>query len=144
MRVSAEIVLPVPAEGVWEVLTDWERQVEWMKDADSVRVLTSHREGVGVRIGVKTRVLNVPAFTEVLEVIEWEPPARLLMGHRSFIRGTGEWKLKAAVEGSRFTWTEDISLPVPLLGELALIVYRPFMRYLMRAAVQALREALQA
>ena len=30
------------------------------------------------------------------------------------------------------------SLPVPLLGELALLVYRPFMRHLMRGALGAL------
>ncbi len=143
MRVSVEIGLPLPPGSAWDVLLDWERQAEWMKDADSVRVLTPNREGTGVRVAVKTRVLGVPAFTEVLEVLEWDPPRRLLMAHRSFVRGEGEWTLQEAGEGSRFTWTEDVSLPVPLLGELALIAYRPLMRHLMKGGAKGLREELE-
>ncbi len=41
--------------------------------------------------------------------------------------------------GTWFSWTEEPSLPVPLLGELALRVYRPFMARLMRAALDELR-----
>ena len=78
-------------------------------------------------------------FTEKLEVVEWEPPTRLLMAHRSFIHGTGEWSFRAVDGGTLFRWSEDISLPVPLLGEIALQVYRPFMRYLMRGALEGLR-----
>jgi hypothetical protein len=44
------------------------------------------------------------------------------------------------VDGStRFTWTEVLSLPVPLLGELALLVYRPFLRRLMRGSLANLQ-----
>ena len=139
MRVSSETVLPASIERSWEVLMRWEDQAIWMKDADSVRVVSPHREGVGVVLAVKTRVLNVPLFTEKLEVIGWEPPTRLLMAHRSFIRGTGEWSFHATEGGTLFRWSEDISLPVPVLGEMALLVYRPFMRYLMRGALEGLR-----
>jgi hypothetical protein len=119
-------------------LLRWEDQARWLKDADSVRVLTSAREGVGVMIAVKTRVLNVPLFTERLEVVEWDPPRRLTMAHRSFVRGLGTWELRPDAAGARFIWTEELSLPVPLLGELALLVYRPFMRYLMREGLRGL------
>ncbi len=118
---------------------NWERQADWMRDADRVEVRTPHREGVGVRIAVKTRVLHLPLFTETLEVIVWEPPSRLVMAHRSFIRGTGEWRLTPVDDGTRFDWLEDLSLPVPLLGELALHLYRPFMRLLMGSALADLR-----
>ena len=124
MQVSSETVLPAPIERAWEILMRWEDQAIWMKDADSVRVVSPHREGVGVVLAVKTRVLNVPLFTEKLEVIGWEPPTRLLMAHRSFIRGTGEWSFHATEGGTLFRWSEDISLPVPVLGEIALLVYR--------------------
>jgi hypothetical protein len=44
------------------------------------------------------------------------------------------------VDGStRFTWTEVLSLPIPLLGEFALLVYRPFMRRLMRGSLANLQ-----
>jgi hypothetical protein len=144
MKVSAEVVLPVPIDRAWETLMRWEEQVAWMRDADSVRVLGSRREGVGTTIAVKTRVLNVPLFTETLEVTLWEPPRRLVMAHRSFVRGVGTWRLQPVEGGTWFTWTEDLRLPVPALGELALRVYRPFMRHLMRGALANLRASLSS
>lgn len=140
MKVSSEIVLPVPLERVWELLLRWEEQPRWMRDADSVRVIGSQRGGVGTMIAVRTRVLNVPLFTERLEVTMWEPPRRLVMAHRSFVRGVGTWRLQPVEGGTWFSWVEDLRLPVPILGELALRVYRPFMRRLMREALAALRE----
>lgn len=142
MRVERDIWLPSTPEEAWSVLIDWERQPDWMKDADRVDVLTPYREGPGVRIAVRTRVLNVPAFTERLEVLVWEPPRRLLMAHRSFIHGTGEWLLDPAHSGTTFSWIEEISLPIPVLGELALRLYRPVMRFLMRSALEGLRRSV--
>jgi hypothetical protein len=144
VRVEAETILPAAPDRAWAVLTDWERQPEWMRDAGSVRVLTPAREGVGVRIAVKTRVFRVPLFTEVLEVVEWHPPGRLAVRHMGFVRGIGEWRFDRDGAGTRYRWIEDLSLPVPLIGELALIVYRPFMRRLMRDAVDDLRRSLAA
>lgn len=142
MRVTAETVLPVPIERAWEALTDWEDQPRWMRDADAVRVLGSRREGVGTTIAVRTRVLGVPLFTERLEATIWEPPRRLVMAHRSFVRGVGTWRLQPVEGGTWFTWTEELRLPVPVLGELALRVYRPVLRRLMRAGLAGLRARL--
>lgn len=144
MRVTRSIVLPVPPAEAWAVLIDWERQANWMRDADRVEVCTPQREGVGVRIAVRTRVFNVPAFTEVLEVVRWEPCSRLEIAHRSFVRGTGAWVLEPVDGGTRFTWSEILELPVPVLGELALRVYRPFMYLLMGSAMDGLRAYLIA
>ncbi len=139
MRVSAEIVLPVPPERAWDVLTRWEDQAAWMKDADDVRVLGGRREGVGTVVAVRTRVLNVPLFTERLEVTIWEPPRRLVVGHRGGVRGVGTWRLQPVECGTWFSWVEELRLPVPVLGEAALRLYRPFLRRLMFAALAALR-----
>ena len=139
MRISSSVELPVPAERAWALLTRWEDQARWMRDADRIDVLTPRREGVGVAIAVKTRVLNVPLFTEVLEVTTWEPPRRLEIAHRSFVRGVGIWSFEPVEGATRFTWVEELSLGVPILGELALGVYRPFLRRLMRGALRDLR-----
>jgi hypothetical protein len=139
VRVEASAHLRVTPEDAWRALLRWEDQSRWIRDADSVRVLTEHREGLGVRIAVKNRVFNVPLFTEQLEVTEWDPPRRLEMTHRGFIRGIGTWELTSEGPGTRFRWAEDVSLPVPVVGEVALWVYRPFLLYLMRGALRDLR-----
>src|SRR5436190_849609 len=87
MRVSVETSLPCPAEEAWAIVLAWERQADWMLDADRVEVLGERREGVGVRLAVRTRILGLPAFTEPMEVIGWEPPRRLGLLHGSLIAG---------------------------------------------------------
>ena len=139
MRVEASRDLPATSERVWERIRRWEDQSRWIRDAVWVRVLTPEREGVGVRVKVLNRVLLVPLFTEQLEVVGWEPPRRIVMAHRSFVRGTGNWSLEPKDGGTRFTWTEELSLPIPILGELALLVYRPFLRRLMRGSLANLQ-----
>lgn len=148
MRVSRSVVLAVPVAAAWGAVSEWEAQPRWMRDADSVRVLTDRRTGVGARIAVRTRVLGIPAFTEVLEVVAWDPPHRLRLAHRSFIRGHGEWTLRAPRSGdpdrTLFTWTEELTLGVPAIGPLALAAYRPFMDWLVRGSLQNLQRTLSA
>jgi Polyketide cyclase / dehydrase and lipid transport len=144
MRVEADGHLPVSLDEAWRALLRWEDQARWIRDADRVRVLSPHREGPGVRIAVKSRVFNVPLFTEELEVTRWEPPNVLEMTHRSFIRGIGTWALEPEGTGARLRWSEELALPVPVLGEAALLVYRPFLRRLMRAALRDLAAHLRS
>jgi carbon monoxide dehydrogenase subunit G len=139
VRVEGQIVLPTSPAQAWAILVDWERQHEWMADADEVRVTSPTREGAGTTVVVKTRVLNVPLFGERLEVVGWSPPNELRVAHRSFIRGRGTWTLTPAGAGTRLRWTEDLAMPVPLLGELALAAYRPFMRRLMLRSMRELQ-----
>lgn len=144
MLVERDIVLPVPIEEAWTVLMDWERQADWMLDADSVTVVSEHREGVGVRLAVRTRLFGVPAFTEPMEVTGWDPPRRLDIRHGSLVAGSGSWLLDPVEGGTRFTWREEIRLAVPVVGEVAATLYRPVMRVLMGRAMTGLRDYLIA
>ena len=139
MRVEASRNLPAAPDRVWSMIERWEEQSRWIRDAVWVRLLTRERTGAGARVEVMNRVLHVPLFTEQLEVVGWEPPRRMVMAHRSFVRGTGTWTLEPVDGSTRFTWTEVLSLPIPLLGELALLAYRPFMRRLMRGSLANLQ-----
>ncbi|MEX0651468.1 MAG: hypothetical protein WD186_05515, partial [Actinomycetota bacterium] len=69
MLIERVIALPVPIEEAWTALLDWERQADWMLDADSVTVVSDEREGVGVRLAVRTRLFGIAAFTEPMEVV---------------------------------------------------------------------------
>jgi len=131
--------LDAGVEDVWFLLVDWERQARWMGDADWVRV-EGPREGVGVSLSVKTRIYNIPAFTERLEVIEWGPPSRLVIAHRSLVEGTGTWTLEPSGDGCRFTWTEDVTLPV--VRDLVAGIYRPFLAKMMEASMARLADMI--
>jgi uncharacterized protein YndB with AHSA1/START domain len=144
VRVRREIDLPVPVDEAWVALTDWERQAEWMLDADRVRVVSGSREGVGVRLRVRTRLVGVAAFIEPMEVIGWDPPRRLAIAHGGAVVGTGTWTLRPAAGGTIFSWEEDVALRIPLVGELAARVYRPLLHLLMGRAMAGLRRSLVA
>ncbi len=126
------------------MLLDWERQADWMADADSVSVLSEHREGVGVRLVVRTRLFGIAAFTEPMEVLAWEPPLRLEIGHGSIVAGIGTWVLEPNDGSTRFTWREEIRLRVPVVGELAAWVYRPVLLAMMDRSMRGLRRYLIA
>jgi len=123
---------------------DWERQADWMLDADKVEVVSPEREGVGVRLVVRTRILGMAAFDEPMEVMGWDPPRRLEIRHGSVVVGLGIWQLEPTEGGTRFTWSEDVRLRVPLVGELAARCYRPVMRMLMDRAQASLRRHIIA
>jgi carbon monoxide dehydrogenase subunit G len=139
MRVERSIVLPTTPEAAWAILTDWERQAAWMLDADRVEVVSERREGVGVRLAVRTRIAGVPAFTEPMEVTAWDPPRRLEIRHGAAVAGKGCWSLVPATGGTRFTWNEEIRLRVPLVGELVARIYAPVLGVLMGRAMRGLR-----
>jgi len=144
VRVAASRELAASPERVWGSIERWEEQSRWIRDAVWVRVLTTERAGPGARIEVRTRVLHVSLFTEQLEVVAWEPPRRMVMAHRSFVRGTGAWSLEPVDGSTRFTWTEELSLPIPFLGEPALLVYRPFLRRVMRRSLANLQRLVES
>lgn len=144
MRVDASRLIRAEPERVWDRIARWEDQGRWIRDAVWVRIVSTQRGGVGTRVRVLNRVLQVPLFTEVLEVTRWDPPHRMAIAHRSFVRGTGSWSLEPVDGSTRFTWTEVLSLPIPVLGELALLVYRPIMRRLMRGSLANLQRLVES
>ncbi len=144
MRVERTVTVPAPCQEVWAILVEWERQADWMLDADRVQVVSASREGVGVRLAVDTRLFGLRAFTEPMEVTGWDPPHRLVIRHGSLVEGTGVWTLEPVDGGSRFVWTEDIRLRIPLVGDVLAVAYRPVMRTLMGRAQASFRRSVIA
>jgi Polyketide cyclase / dehydrase and lipid transport len=144
MRIERSIELPCGAEEAWRVLTDWERQADWMRDADAVVVTSSMRSGTGVTLEVRTRLFQIPAFTETIEVTAWDPPSRLTIEHGSPVHGHGEWSLASTDDGSRLTWVEEVELEAPLLGWLLTACYAPVLGVVMRRSMRGLRASIIA
>lgn len=124
-------------EAVWEVLADWERYPEWMPDVAWARRV-GDLEGVGLRLAVRTKVFGVPLVTDELVVTAWDPPRRMGIQHRGLVHGPGDWVLEAVGGGTRFTWIEDLAMPPPVLGWLALFLYSPVLRWNFRRTMQNL------
>jgi carbon monoxide dehydrogenase subunit G len=138
VNLRAEQSMRATPERVWEVLADWEHQADWMPDVAWTRVTGPSRE-LGARVLVRTRVLGVPATTDVLEVVAWDPPRLLRVAHRGFVTGWGEWRLEAGpASTTRFIWKEHLTLPLGPLGELGLQAYAPVQRAMLRRSLRNL------
>ena len=142
MRIGRSVDLPCAADEAWRVLTDWERQADWMRDADAVVVTSPARTGAGVTLEVRTRLFQIPAFTETIVVTAWDPPSGLSIEHGPPVRGQGEWSLTPIRAGTRFTWVEDVELDAPVLGWLLTACYAPVLGILLRRSMHGLRASI--
>jgi carbon monoxide dehydrogenase subunit G len=143
MRFEERAVFRASPERVWTVLSDWEGQVAWMPDVAWIRLLGPERE-MGARLAVKTKVFGIPFATDELRVTAWEPARRLGLDHVGVVRGVGEWLLEPVAGGTRFTWREEFRMPPPVVGDLALWIYSPVQRWMLRRSISNLGRLVEA
>lgn len=141
MRVEVSRYVFAPRPTVWDILTDWERQAEWMIDARSVEVTSAQREGEGVAISVPTNVLGFTVRDDMV-VTEWRPPERLAVRHVGpVIRGDAAFDLDETPVGTRVGWWEEIDPPLGAVGEAgARFVVRPFVARLFARSLRNLKQ----
>ena len=135
-----------PRRSVWETLTHWERQPEWMLDAEQVVVLTPQRSGVGVTIRCPTNLLGV-RVQDVMRVTEWQPPHRLGVVHLGrIITGTGTFVLtEEGLDTTHITWSEVIDPPLGRVGEWgATTLVLPILRRIFARSLRNLAAIVEA
>ena len=135
--------LPAPPEVVWQLVTDWERQGEWMLEATDFVVTSAHREGVGVEAAATIKIAGIRTRDRI-RVAVWEPHQRLVIEHLGWVRGFGEIFMAPAGPGrTRVFWREELHPPLGLLGAIGLTVMKPVMRRVFRRDVEVLRRLAQ-
>ncbi|HEY7146785.1 MAG TPA: SRPBCC family protein [Streptosporangiaceae bacterium] len=137
VEIAAHVLVPAPASRVWDLVTDWDRQQDWMP---GTRVSGGH--GAGAELVARTEIGPV-GFRDTMEITEWDPPRRCVMKHTGhLLRGEGLFEVSQAGEVSQFSWTERLQLPfavpLPLLWWLLL----PAARWGMAAALRRLARLL--
>jgi hypothetical protein len=130
---TAELTLTVdveaPAELVWDVVTDWPGQGEWML-ATRVRVDgTDDGRRLGATLSAVTGIGPL-AVTDTMVITEWEPPRRCVVRHTgAVIRGDGIFEVVPLGAGrARFLWSELLDLPLGVLGRAGWPLVRPLLR----------------
>jgi len=151
MRLEIVQRVAAPRQVVWELLTTWERQPDWMVDARSIEVLTPQRRGEGVTLRCPTNLLGV-TVQDVMRVTGWDAPRYLEVTHLGrIITGHGAFELEAdGDDATVVTWWEEVDPPLGRVGEwgastLVLpILRRIFGRSLANLAVMAEKDAAAA
>ena len=136
---SSRVELPVsvevdaPSAAVWDYVTDWERQGEWMLGT-RVRVTGGDGRGVGTTLRAITGVGPL-GVVDTMEVVEFVAPADGVPGRAAVrhtgkvIRGEGFFEVvPLGPDRSRFTFTELVDLPLGALGRIGWRLGSPVLR----------------
>jgi carbon monoxide dehydrogenase subunit G len=125
----AELALSVevhaPPEVVFDALTDWHQQNQWMAGT-SVRISEGDGRSVGSRLVARTAAGPV-GFDDPMEITAWDRPHRVQVHHLGrVVRGDGAFEVEALPDGSsRFHWVEWLDLPLGLFGQVGFTLVRP-------------------
>ena len=150
MRLVVSREVEASSAVLWDVLTRWELQPEWMLDAKAVEVLTPWREGVGVVVRCPTNLLGV-TVEDVMRVTRWEPPdahevAVFAVVHLgSIITGEGAFELEPlGAARTRVTWREEVDPPLGALGERGASALRPVLALIFGRSLRRLATLAEA
>jgi len=125
VEVRLEVVVEAPVEQTWAAAVDWDRQDEWML---GTRVRGTAQDGVGVGGGIEAFTgVGRLGFLDTMEITAWDPPQRCAVLHTGrVVRGTGLFEVRElGEERSVFVWSEQLELPLGVLGRLGWPVVRP-------------------
>ncbi len=114
-------------EAVFDYLTDWPRQDEWIF-ATYVEIQSEGKaHEVGGRIAAFTGFGRV-GFWDYMTITKWEYPKIVDVIHTgNVVKGTGTMRVEKISESvSRFHWSEDLEIPLGKVGLLGFGLLKPF------------------
>lgn len=125
VHLSLDVVIAAPVEAVFDAFTQWANQGEWMLGT-RVEVRAGDGTSVDSQLAAWTG-LGPVGFWDTMTITRWDPPYRVDVLHTgALVRGPGTMEVVALPEGrSRFVWSEDLDLPLGLLGRIGWPVAKP-------------------
>lgn len=122
-----ELVVDVqaPAQFVWDAITDWPRQGEWMLGTWVAQTSPGENQ-VGTTIAAFTGVGRL-GFLDTMTITTWNPPHVCDVIHTGrVVRGTGRFEVQEVdASNSKFIWSEDLKLPLGLIGQFGFAFVQP-------------------
>ena len=142
-RVAVDVMVDAPPQLVWDAVTDWPRQSEWML---GTTVRATDLGGVGVGGGIEAFTgVGKAGFLDTMVITEWDPPRRCVVRHTgAVVKGLGIFEVIALPDSrSRFVWAEELDLPLGVLGRLGWPVVRPGFAWGVRRSLSKLARDIE-
>jgi uncharacterized protein YndB with AHSA1/START domain len=136
------IDVDAPPEQVWALLTDWERQGNWML-ATEVREVGGPAQRLHGRLAARTG-LPLPGgrrfgVLDTMIITTWEPPTLVEVQHTGrIVRGPGTFEVQPRGEHSTVVCTEVWYLPYGYLGVAGWFLARPLVVRGLRTSLRRL------
>ncbi|HEY2764984.1 MAG TPA: SRPBCC family protein [Pseudonocardiaceae bacterium] len=124
-ELSLRVDVPAPPETVFAAATDWERQQEWILGT-TVRIRRGDGRSVGSEVEAITG-LGAIGVTDSMRITVWDAPLRCEVRHTGrVVRGVGVFVVRPrGRDAAIFEWTEQLELPLGVLGRLGWTLVRP-------------------
>jgi uncharacterized protein YndB with AHSA1/START domain len=142
LHITTEVDLARPIEVVWPHLVDWERLDRWMREARDFRVVSEHREGIGVEATATIRILGITTRDRI-RVTRWAPPSVLEIAHLGWVSGTGYMELSPTDLGSHLFWRESLEPPWGFAGRIGMRTMAPVMRRIFQRDLELLKDLVE-
>ena len=139
VSITVGIAISAPVEEVWAYVAQVERHVDWMADAESITFLTDQTRGAGTRMSVETAVGPLRT-TDIMEFTDWDPPSRMAIRHEGLVTGAGAFTLRPHPGGTWFSWSEELSFPTHLGGDVTGFFAKPVLTAVWRRNLKRLAE----
>lgn len=109
-ELTVSVRIDAPPAAVWDVVTHWEGQGEWIPMTRVWR--TGGRPGaVGEKLTARTGIGPL-AFDDTITVLQLDPPTYCEVAHTGrVVRGLGEFRCEPDGAGTQFTWWELVAVP---------------------------------
>ena len=162
VRLERQVDVAAPASVVWDYVTDWPRQGEWIPQTHVENVEGAAGLGgrfrawsgvghvgstVGGSRGVSPRGLG---FWDPMTITAWhrtpDGGGRCEVLHLgTVVKGEGEFVVVSrGAHTSRFIWAEVVVLPFGALGGLGWKVVRPVASWVVDRALRTMRDRVEA
>lgn len=145
-RLERQQDVDVPAADLWDYVTNWPRQAEWVPLTRVEKVDAA--DGVGGRFRAWTGIGPV-GFWDPMTITAWDRTpdggGRCEVLHRgTVVKGEGEFTVVALGPGrSRFVWAEVVRVPGGAAGAVAWRAARPVVERILDRALDTMRDRLE-
>lgn len=128
---ALQVVVPVdaPARDVFDALTDWDAQSEWMMGT-TVRSIGPQRRAPGDQLEAFTGVGPV-GFLDTMVVTDWNEGVEVTVDHTGrVVRGSGTFRVEPdGPDRSAVVWIENLAIPGGAVGSALWRLTRPISRW---------------
>ena len=121
-RIRVGVTIDEPPRRVWAAVNDVASHVDWMAEAEAIRLVRGRRNRVGAVYECDTRVGPLRTV-DVMEITEWRAGKAIGVRHVGVVSGSGRFTLRRrGRRRTRFTWEERLTFPWALGGPLGALV----------------------